>query len=89
MTHPGEPKSILRLHVPGDLGGPVLYVSDNYDSYPSSFAHNDLQPHPRIRELAEQVHNLWFHYKENETESKSPSIFFFFFCRRQKNMHRN
>lgn len=57
----------------------MLYVRDNYDSYPYSFDYNDLQPHPRIRELAEQVHNHCFHYKENETESKSPPTFFFFF----------
>ncbi|CAG01246.1 unnamed protein product [Tetraodon nigroviridis] len=36
----------------GDPDGPALYMTDRYDSY--SFAPGGLQPHPRIRELAEQ-----------------------------------
>lgn len=92
MNHPGGTFNLFsRMHVAGDLVGPHLYIPEedyDYDSYPNGFARNHLQPHPRIRELAEEVHSFFFHYKEKETESESPPTFFFF-CRRQKNMHRN
>lgn len=47
----------------------------DYHSYPHSFTGNGLRPHPRIRELAEEVSTLFFHYMENETKSKSPPTF--------------
>lgn len=48
---------------------------DPCDLYQSNFAHNALEPHPRIRELVEEVRTFFFHYMENETESKSPPTF--------------
>lgn len=82
--------SALYSYVPGirgGLGGPFLNThQDYYPSYTYRWPGYGLQPHPRIRELAEKVRTLSFHYMENETESKSPPTFL---NRRQINTHRS
>lgn len=64
--------------VPG-FNGPLYIPQDDYDYHPYHCAHNGLQPHPRIRELAEEVRALFSHYMENETKSVAPPTFCFLF----------
>lgn len=82
MNHVGEPFPFSCFPVPG-FNGHLYIPEDDYDYYPYHYPHNDLQPHPRIRELAEEVRALFFHYMENETNSVAPPTFcflsFFFF----------